>query len=67
MDQRIENYKSFFTDQVKEAIDEQKKMNHSTMGQLFKTDALSLLDMLNEFNRNSAQLLSNFREEWPRD
>ncbi len=42
MDQRIENYKSFFTDQVKEAIDEQKKKNHSTMSQLFKTDALSL-------------------------
>ena len=42
MDQRIENYKSFFTDQVKEAVDEQKKKNHSTMSQLFKTDALSL-------------------------
>ncbi len=42
MDQRIENYKSFFTDQVKEAVDEQKKKNHSAMSQLFKTDALSL-------------------------
>lgn len=42
MDQRIENYKSFFTDQVKESVDEQQKKNRSTMSQLFKTDALSL-------------------------
>lgn len=42
MDQRIDNYKSFFTDQVKESVDEQQKKNRSTMCQLFKTDALSL-------------------------
>ena len=42
MDSRIRNYKSFFADQIKESVDEQQKMNHSTMGQLFKTDALSL-------------------------
>lgn len=42
MDGRIRNYKSFFADQIKESVDEQQKMNHSTMGQLFKTDALSL-------------------------
>lgn len=42
MDQRIENYKSFFADQVTESIEEQKKKNRSTMSQLFKTDALSL-------------------------
>lgn len=42
MDSRISNYKSFFADQIKESVDEQQKMNHSTMSQLFKTDALSL-------------------------
>ncbi len=42
MDRRIDNYKSFFTDQVKESVDEQQKKNRSTMCQLFKTDALSL-------------------------
>ena len=42
MDQRIENYKSFFADQVTESVEEQKKKNRSTMSQLFKTDALSL-------------------------
>ena len=42
MDQRIENYKSFFVDQVTESVEEQKKKNRSTMSQLFKTDTLSL-------------------------
>lgn len=42
MDQRIENYKSFFADQVTESVEEQKKKNRSTMRQLFKTEALSL-------------------------
>lgn len=42
MDNRISNYKSFFADQIKESVDEQQKMNRSTMSQLFKTDALSL-------------------------
>lgn len=39
---KIVNYKSFFADQVKEAIDEQQKTNWSKMCQLFKTDELSL-------------------------
>lgn len=39
---RISNYKSFFVDQIKESVDEQQKMNRSTMSQLFKTGALSL-------------------------
>ena len=42
MDNRISNYKSFFADQIKESVDEQQKMNQSTMSQLFKTDSLSL-------------------------
>lgn len=42
MDNRINNYKSFFADQIKESVDEQQKMNRSTMSQLFKTDSLSL-------------------------
>lgn len=42
MDNRISNFKSFFADQIKESVDEQQKMNRSTMSQLFKTDALSL-------------------------
>ena len=42
MDQRIDNYKSFFSDQVKEAVNDQQNKNRSTMCQLFKTDALSL-------------------------
>lgn len=42
MDQRIENYKSFFVDQVSGSVEEQKKKNNSTMCQLFKTDMLSL-------------------------
>lgn len=42
MDNRITNFKSFFADQIKESVDDQQKMNRSTMNQLFKTDALSL-------------------------
>lgn len=39
---KIKNYKSFFADQIKEAIDEQQKMNKSQMCQLFRSDELSL-------------------------
>lgn len=39
---KLANYKSFFADQVKEAIDEQQKINHSQMRNLFKTGELSL-------------------------
>ncbi len=41
-EKKINNYKSFFADQVKEAIDEQQKVNKSQMCQLFKSDELSL-------------------------
>ena len=41
-DKKILNYKSFFGDQIKEAIDDQQKINRSEMRQLFKTDELSL-------------------------
>lgn len=39
---KLANYKSFFADQVKEAIDEQRKINRSQMRNLFKTGELSL-------------------------
>ena len=39
---RLSNYKAFFADQVKEAIEEQQKINHSQMRNLFKTGELSL-------------------------
>lgn len=39
---KINNYKSFFGDQIKEAIEDQQKLNRSQMSQLFKTDELSL-------------------------
>lgn len=39
---KISNYKSFFADQIKEAIDEQQKINKSQIRHLFKTDELSL-------------------------
>ena len=39
---KLLNYKSFFADQVKEAIDEQQKINRSQMCNLFKTGELSL-------------------------
>ena len=39
---KLSNYKSFFADQVKEAIDEQQKINRSQMRNLFKTGELSL-------------------------
>ena len=43
MDNRIiSNYKSFFADQVKEAIEEQQKVNRSSMRQLFRSGDLSL-------------------------
>lgn len=42
MENRISNFKSFFADQIKESVNDQQKMNRSTMSQLFKTDALSL-------------------------
>lgn len=38
----IDNYKSFFADQVSEEIEEQQKINRSRMNQLFKTGYLSL-------------------------
>ena len=41
-EKKIINYKSFFADQVKEAIDEQHKVNKSQMCQLFKSDELAL-------------------------
>ena len=37
---KLANYKSFFADQVKEAIDEQQKINRSQMRNLFKTGEL---------------------------
>lgn len=39
---RISNYKSFFADQVKEAIDKQQRINHSPMNYLFKKGELSI-------------------------
>ena len=39
---KLANYKSFFADQVKEAIDKQQKINLSQMRNLFKTGELSL-------------------------
>ena len=39
---KLINYKSFFADQVKEAIDEQQKVNKSQMRQLFKTGEIAL-------------------------
>ena len=42
MNNKLENYKSFFADQVKEAITEQQKINHSSISQLLKSGDLSL-------------------------
>lgn len=39
---KLSNYKSFFADQVEEAINEQQKINRSQMRNLFKTGELSL-------------------------
>lgn len=39
---KISKYQSFFADQVKEAIDEQQKINRTQMRDLFKTDDLAL-------------------------
>lgn len=39
---KLSNYKSFFADQVKEAIDEQQRINKSQIRNLFKTGELSL-------------------------
>lgn len=39
---RINNYKSFFADQIKEAVEEQQKINRSSMRQLFRSSDLSL-------------------------
>lgn len=39
---KLSNYKSFFADQVKEAVSEQAKINKSQMRNLFKTGELSL-------------------------
>lgn len=38
----INNYKSFFADQIKEAVGEQQKVNRSSMRQLFRSGDLSL-------------------------
>lgn len=39
---KLSNYKSFFADQVKEAVNEQQKINHSQMRNLFQTGEISL-------------------------
>lgn len=39
---KISNYKSFFADQIKEAVGEQQKVNRSSMRQLFRSGDLSL-------------------------
>ena len=39
---KLSNYKSFFADQVKEAVNEQQKINHSQMHSLFQTGEISL-------------------------
>lgn len=39
---KINNYKAFFADQVKESVTEQQKINHSTMRQLFSSGEISL-------------------------
>lgn len=41
-DKKLDNYKSFFTDQVKEAIAEQQKVNKSAMRSLFTSGDLAL-------------------------
>lgn len=41
-DKKLDNYKSFFADQVKEAVLEQQKVNKSTMRSLFKSGDLAL-------------------------
>ena len=41
-DKKLDNYKRFFADQVKEAIAEQQKVNKSAMRSLFKTGDLAL-------------------------
>lgn len=42
MEKKLINYKSFFADQVKEAIDDQQKVNKSQICRLFKSDEISL-------------------------
>lgn len=39
---KINNYKAFFADQVKESVNEQQKINRSTMRQLFRSGDISL-------------------------
>ena len=39
---KLAKYESFFADQIKEAIDDQQKINRSQMRNLFKTGELSL-------------------------
>lgn len=41
-DKKLDNYKSFFADQIKEAVAEQQKINKSAMRSLFKSGDLSL-------------------------
>lgn len=41
-DKNLDNYKSFFADQIREAVAEQQKINKSAMRSLFKSGDLSL-------------------------
>lgn len=41
-DKKLDNYKSFFADQIREAVEEQQKINKSAMRTLFKSGDLSL-------------------------
>lgn len=60
---KLSNYKSFFADQVKEAIDEQQKINRSQMRTLFKTGELSIA-YVDSVQHETGLVILNVRAVW---
>ena len=59
MEAKLLNYKSFFADQVKESIEEQLKVNRSSMRQLFRSGDLSLA-YVEEIQRETGMVILKF-------
>jgi len=59
MEAKLLNYKSFFADQVKESIEEQQKINRSSMRQLFRSGDLSLA-YVEEIQRETGMVILKF-------
>lgn len=63
---KLDNYKSFFADQIKEAVTEQQKINKSSMRSLFQTGELSIAYIDSVQNETGYVILKCPRKMAPR-